>query len=78
MAKHDDMLDQLERDLPRLVVKKKQLRYQIDKDVRFMDYQNMSIETLAYEYQKISTTIKQNRDLLVANGRLIDWSKEPE
>lgn len=60
------------------ILLKKQLRYQIEKDVRFFGYESDTPESLAMRYAKASQTVEEMLDYKSRRGELIDWSKENE
>lgn len=68
----------LHEQLQAAILEKKKIKYQLKKNIRFMGYDNKSIEDLGYEYAKHDAKAKEIRDSLAYRGELINWDIQDE
>lgn len=78
MSNQDKLIKTLHDQLNISIMAKKRLKYQINKDVRFQDTANQSVEELGHRYAEADLQTKSLRDKLVSFGELIDWNKQDE
>lgn len=77
MTKAQEQLEERRQMLADKVQQKKKIRYMLEKDLRFVGYENDSVDSLAYKYQEASTVAQQLRDTLASHGEFINWIDDP-